>query len=79
LEERLPTAEPAGITLTGSDEHSGCQTQRPLTEAGAVVLDYCTAVKGFSTTTREVRCTHLAYGWPKPCEKYGSHWSEISR
>jgi len=45
LEERLPTAEPAGVTLTGSEERLAADVE-PVTEAGAVVLDYCSAVKG---------------------------------
>ena len=45
LEERLPTADPAGVAPAGSDEHSAASPE-PVTEAGAVVLDYCTAVKG---------------------------------
>jgi len=45
LEERLPTADPAGVTPTGSDEHSVASPE-PVTAAGTVVLDYCTAVKG---------------------------------
>jgi hypothetical protein len=45
LEERLPTADPSGVTPAGSDEHSAASPE-PVTEAGAVVLDYCAAVKG---------------------------------
>jgi len=45
LEEQLPTADPAGVTPTGADEHSAANV-KPSTKAGAVVLDYCTAVKG---------------------------------
>jgi hypothetical protein len=45
LVEHPPTAEPAGVTPMGSDEHSATRSE-PATEAGAVVLDYCTAVKG---------------------------------
>jgi hypothetical protein len=44
-EERLPTADPAGVTPTGSDEHSAASLE-PVPVAGTVVLDYCTAVKG---------------------------------
>ena len=40
---RPPTS--AGVTVTGSDEHFAADVE-PVTEAGAVVLDYCTAVKG---------------------------------
>lgn len=45
LEERLPPADAAGVAPTGSDEHSAALPEA-VTEAGAVVLDYCTAVKG---------------------------------
>jgi len=45
LEERLPTADPAGVTPAGSDEHSAASPE-PVTAAGTVVLDYCAAVKG---------------------------------
>jgi hypothetical protein len=45
LAERLLTADPAGVTPTGSDEHSAASPE-PVAEVGAVVLDYCTAVKG---------------------------------
>ncbi len=44
LEER-PTAESAGVTVTGSDEHLAAEVE-PVSEAGTVVLDYCSAVKG---------------------------------
>jgi len=45
LQERLPTADPAEATPTGPDEQA-VSSEQPVTAAGAVVLDYCTAVKG---------------------------------
>lgn len=45
LESRLPAAEFAGATPTGRDEPAAI-SEPPVTRAGAVVLDYCTAVKG---------------------------------
>ena len=45
LAERLPAAAPGEVISAGADEHSAASPE-PVTDAGAVVRDYCTAVKG---------------------------------
>jgi hypothetical protein len=45
LASRRPAAESAGATPTGPDEPAAI-SEPPVTRADAVVLDYCTAVKG---------------------------------
>ena len=45
LEERPSAADPPEVIPIGADAHSAASPE-PVTEVGAVVLDYCTAVKG---------------------------------
>lgn len=78
LEERLPAAAPPEVIPTGVDEHSATSPE-PVTAAGAVVLDYCAAVKGILNDDQGGPLHPPGLRMAGCCGKYGSRWSEISR